>query len=62
MLYIYIYIYIYNFFFFCALAWPSLAPCKGRVEASCELFGIGENPYGHSLKSGGVFNGSIVCK
>ena len=25
-------------FFFYALAWPSLAPCEGRVEALCELF------------------------
>ena len=22
----------------CALAWPSLAACEGRVEALCELF------------------------
>ena len=26
------------FFFVCALAWPSLAPCEGWVEALCELF------------------------
>ena len=26
------------FFFFCMIAWPSLAPCEGLVEALCELF------------------------
>ena len=26
------------YFCVCVLAWPSLAPCEGRVKALCELF------------------------
>ena len=31
----------------CVLAWPSLAPCEGWVEALCELFC--ENQLCHNL-------------
>ena len=51
----------------CVLVWPSLAPCEGQFEVLCELFlSINyattclDNPDGHSLKSGGAFDG-VYC-